>query len=260
MERKEGNKKIINLYENENQLIRTSIDKIVVEILGKNDNLKKTQCLLLTACSPLAGTTSTCIGLGIAMANTGRRTLLIDCDVRKTLKYKKLNDEISFGLSDYLAEGSPHQDIFDSIIYETNIENLSYIPCGRHIQNPTRTLCSTKMEALMTEIRQQFDIIILDLPSLDIVPDAQVLFQNVDGIILLAALGETRKRQIKEAKMRISSVADKYYGMIINKIQLDTYRRNVRNYDYYFVNKEGEQKLNNNARKKYSDKIKMKNN
>lgn len=256
-QKENGGKKIINLYENDNQLVKSAIDKIVVEILGKNDNIKTHQSLLLTACSPLAGTTSTCIGLGIAMANTGRKTLLIDCDVRKILKYKKLNEEITFGLSDYLSENLEQENSTELVIYKTNIENLSYIPCGTHIDNPTRTLCSVKMESLLNEAKQRFDIVILDFPSLAIVPDAQVLFQNVDGIILLAALGETRKRQIKEAKMRIASAGEKYYGMIVNKIQLDTYRRNACDYDYYFMDKKGEQKLNNSsARKKYLHKVK----
>lgn len=245
--------KEVCLYENRNQLVTDAIDKIVVEIFNKRNKEEKAQSLVLTGCSPLVGTTSTCIGLSIAVATTQRKTLLIDCDVRKALKYKKLNEKTSMGLANYLLETSGKESItVNDIIYSTNIENLSYIPCGDYSENSTRILCSAKMEKLIETVKEQFDCIIFDLPSLAIVPDAQILFQSVDGIILLAALGETRKRQIKEAKMKIAPYTDKYYGMIINKVQLDMYRKNVRDFDYYFVDQKGEQKLTaNSAYKKY---------
>lgn len=245
--------KMVNLYENKNQLVTDAIDKIVVEIFNKRNKEDKAQSLVLTGCSPLVGTTSTCISLGIAVAATQRKTLLIDCDVRKALKYKKLNEQTTVGLANYLLETSGKEKIsLDDIIYDTNIESLSYIPCGDYSENSTRILCSAKMEKLIEAVRDQFECIIFDLPSLAIVPDAQILFQSADGIVLLSALGETRKRQIKEAKMKVAPYADKYYGMIINKVQLDMYRRNVRDFDYYFVDKKGEQKLiENSAYKKY---------
>lgn len=248
--------KYVNLYENESQIVVAAIDKIVVEIFNRRKVGQSGQTILMTGCSPLAGTTSTCIGLGIAVANSRRKTLLIDCDMRKTVKYKKLNEQVSEELYDFLSEDSsdPNMDIED-IIYETNIENLSYIPCGSAAENATRLLCSASMEQLVGIVRQEYDCIILDFPSITIVPDAQIMFRNVDGIILISALGETRKKQIKEAKLKIASHKDKYYGMIVNKVPLDMYRRNVRDYDYYFWDRKGEQKLNGSvARKKIKKK------
>ena len=105
---------------------------------------------MLTGCSALTGTTSTCIGLAIAVANTQRKTLLIDCDMRKIVKYKKLNEQATTGLSDFLSQ-EHLQEIMkpEEVFYETNIENLTYIPCGAKTDNPTRLLCSTKMEELL---------------------------------------------------------------------------------------------------------------
>ncbi len=245
--------KNITLYVNDNQLNSTAIDRIVVELFNKRKKTKDGQTVLLTGCSPLAGTTSTCIGLGIAVANSKRRTLVIDCDVRKALKYKKLNEQTTVGLSNYLLDDSVE---LQEVIYTTNIEDLYFIPCGDYLEKPTRVLCSEKMESLILKVQESFDCIIFDFPALTIVPDAQILFHNVDGIILLASLGETRKREIKEAKTKIAPYADKYYGMIVNKIPLDMYRYSVQNYDYYFVNDSGEQKLNGRtAYKKYEKSL-----
>lgn len=246
-------KQAVELYENKNQLVTDAIDKIVVEIFNKQDNGEKAQTIVLTGCSPLVGTTSTCIGLGIAIATTQRKTLLIDCDVRKALKYKKLNEQTSKGLANYLLQDNTQEKLdLDDVIYNTNIENLSYIPCGDYTESSTRILCSTRMEKLIEQVEAEYDYVIFDFPSLAVVPDAQILFQAADGIILMAALGETRKQQIKEAKLKVAPYVDKYFGMIINKVQLDLYRKSVRDYDYYFVNKNGEQKLKGNiAYKKY---------
>ncbi|MBE5947843.1 MAG: CpsD/CapB family tyrosine-protein kinase [Lachnospiraceae bacterium] len=249
--------KVIKLYESKNQLTTDAVDKIVVEIFNKRKEESLAQTIVLTGCSPLVGTTSTCIGLGIAIATTQRRTLLIDCDVRKSIKYKKLNDKTSVGIANYLVQDVDDENLqIDDIIYATNISNLSYIPCGNCNESSTRILCSTRMERLLEAVRDKFDCVIFDFPSLAVVPDAQILFNEVDGIVLLAALGETRKKQIKEAKMKVAPYLDKYYGMIINKVRLDVYKKNVRDYNYYFVDKEGEQKFKGNAAyKKYKKNV-----
>lgn len=239
--------KQIQLYENNDQLLNASIDKIVVEIINKRPYAEKAQTILLTGCSPLAGTTSTSISLAIALANCRKRTLLVDCDVRKALKYKKLNEETTVGLANYLLDADDGKLTVDNVTYSTNIESLYYVPCGIYSENSTRILCSDKMGQFVERIKSDYDCVIFDLPSLAIVPDAQVLFGKVDGIILLAALSETRKKQIKEAKMKLKPFIDKYYGMIVNKIPLDVYRQNVKDYDYYFVDEQGEQYLNGNA-------------
>jgi len=249
-------KKTITLYAKEEQIVNAAIDKIVVDLFNKWGKGRGGQVIVLTGCSPVAGATYTSIALGIAMASSQRKTLVIDCDVRKAIKYKKLNEEASSGVANYLL----NEDVkADDVIYETNIENLSYMPCGEYSNYSTRVLCSPRMDDLIAAVKDKFDCILLDVPSITIVPDAQILFPMVDGIILLSALGETRKKQIKEAKMKVAPFSSKYYGMIVNKIPLDVFRQNVKDYDYYFVDKKGEQKFHKSeAYQKYKKK-KMRN-
>lgn len=245
-------KKTINLYAKDEQIVNAAVDKIVVDLFNKRQEEQGGQVIVLTGCSPLAGTTYTSIALGIAMAASQRKTLVIDCDVRKAIKYKKLNEEASSGVADYLLDDKV---TVEDVIYDTNIENMSYMPCGEYSEHSTRVLCSPKMRELIAEVREKYDCVLLDVPSITIVPDAQILFPEVDGIILLSALGETRKKQIKEAKMKVAPFGLKYYGMIVNKIPLDVYRQNVQDYDYYFVDKKGEQKFHKSeAYQKYKRK------
>ena len=69
------------------------------------------------------------------------------------------------------------------------------------------------------------------------------MFRKVDGIIVVSALGETKRVQIKDTRQLISDYKDKYYGMIINKIPRDIYKKNVKNADYYLIDKNGKQRF-----------------
>lgn len=240
------NNTIIELYENQDQLLNASIDKVTVEIIKKRKNITSGQVIVLTGCSPLAGTTSTSISLAIAMAATGRKTVLVDCDMRKAVQYKKLNDEANVGLANFISSQTESQEKEENITYQTNIDSLFYIPCGNSDENPTRILCSERMDELLSALRNHYDCIILDFPSISVVPDAQIMFGKADGIIYISALGETKKEHINDARRIIAPFKEAYYGMIINKTPLRIYKSNVKNYDYYLLDKRGKQKFEKN--------------
>ena len=242
----------INLYTYKSQILTDAIDRIVVEVRNKRVNYSCAQSILLTGCGPQSGTTSTCIGLGIAFAAAKWKTIIVDCDIRKSYELKKLNQGIEKGLDGYLL-GDNVLDIKDTI-YQTNIENLSIIPCGEYTDTPTRLFCSERMIQVLDYVRKEYDYVIFDFPSLTVVPDAQILFNYVDGIILMSSLLGITKKQVKEAKRKIRPYSEKYYGMIVNKVEMPLYKKYIKNFDYYFINKKGYQKLDHNAAKKYKKK------
>lgn len=250
----------IELYANTSQIMNGAIDRIVVEIHNKRKNEEGAQTVILTGCGPQCGTTSTCIGLGMAFAAAKWKTLIVDCDIRKAYKLKKLNQHTDKGLEDFLLEEDKEKAEIDEmigiddIIYSTNIDNLFYIPGGKYAENPTRLFCSERMLQVIEYVKSEFDYVIFDFPSLAVVPDAQIMFQHVDGIVLMAALKGVTKRQIKDAKRRLLPFADKYYGIIVNKVEMPLYKRYIRNFDYYFYDRKGHQKLDHNAGKKYEKK------
>lgn len=244
----------IDLYGNTSQVMNDAIDRIVVEIHNKKREQNGAHKILLTGCGPQCGSTSVSIGLGISFAAAKWRTLIIDCDLRKLSDYKKLNDNTEKGLSDFLLGESEDKTEFDEIVYPTNFENLSYIPCGRSNVSPARLFCSGVMQELLKIVNENYDYVIFDFPSVSVAPDAQILFGEVDGIVLISALEGVTKKQIRDAKHKVQPFADKYYGMIINKIDMSMYRKYVKKFDYYFVDKKGNQKLSGNIGKKYRRK------
>lgn len=240
----------IQLYSNTDQMLNDAIDRIVVEIHNKKESDNGAQKILLTGCGPQCGSTFVSIGLGISFAAAKWKTLIIDCDLHKVRELKKLNEKTGKGLSDFLLEEPSNGTLdFEEIIYSTNFENLSYIPCGKSATSPVRLFCSGMMKQLLQYVNGKYDYIIFDFPSVAVAPDAQILFGDVDGIILISALEGVTKRQIRDAKRKVQPFAEKYYGMIINKMDMDLYRKYVKRYDYYFMDKDGNQKLDGRARR-----------
>ncbi|MDD5901315.1 MAG: CpsD/CapB family tyrosine-protein kinase [Lachnospiraceae bacterium] len=245
-------KRQISLYSNTSQVMNDAIDRIVVEIHNKKKKNWEAHKILLTGCAPQCGNTSICIGLGISFATSKWRTLIVDCDLRKKQDIKKLNENTGKGLSDFLeSEQSEENFDFNEIIYPTNVDNLSYIPCGKFAASPARLFCSNVMQNLLAYVNENFDYVIFDFPSVAVVPDAQILFGEVDGIVLVSALESVTKKQIREAKRKVAPYAESYYGMIINKIEMGLYRKYVQRFDYYFFDKNGNQKLAGKSAKKY---------
>lgn len=225
-----------------------AIDRIVVEFHRRKKELGDNS-FLITGCSSEVGTTSISINLSIAMANAGWKTVLVDCDMRKNDKYKRLNEEKELGLVDYIED----ENGVDDIIYSSGYEQLDYIPCGATTSiSPVRLLCSSRMEKLVEELKGKYDYIIFDFPSIDIVPDADILIPSVDAISLVAAIRKTTKQQLAEAKLKMKLYDQKYAGLIINRVDMSQYRKYNHDFDYFRadnLNEKYEKNMKKNKKK-----------
>lgn len=219
---------IIEFYCNNSQIMNDAIDRIVVEIYAYKKKFGD-KSILLSGCGSKSGTTTMAINLAIALSAASWNTLLVDCDLRKGSKFKRLNENIDIGLTDYLADKVEA----DQVICETNYEYLNYVPSGTASNSPIRLLCSSKMEEFVGSVKDKYDYIIFDFPSLNIVPDANIMFPYVDGIALVASLNQTTKRQLSDARRKVSKFSNKCYGLIINQVDLPQYKKYIKDYDYF---------------------------
>jgi len=221
-------KSTVEFYRMDSEQMNESIDRIVIEVHRKK-NLFGKKTILMTGCGSMAGVTSISINLAIALSMAGWKTLLIDSDLRKSNKYKRLGAKKYFGLSEYLLKEAK----LEEVIHNTNHENLDYISCGSTDKSPVRMLCSNEMQSLMEQVEKDYEYIIIDSPSLNIVSDSKVLFPLVDGIVLVGALNQMTKHQLDEARRTLSHYKEKYYGIIINKVEPMQYRKYNRDFDYF---------------------------
>ena len=244
----------IEIYQSDSQIVRDAIDKVIVKVYQRKRE-KNHRSFLVTGCSAGCGTTHTAINMAVALANAGWKTVLVDCDIRKGMEYKRLNQEVKNGLSDYLMNQG------EKPVCMTNIDKLYYIPCGNNVGSPVRLLCTKEMETLVGELNDEYDFVIYDFPSIEIVPDAGIMMSVVDDVILVAAVNETNKQQLDSAKSKVKVCKDKYLGLILNKLELPEYRHYVKNYDYFcedlLVKKHAKdmKKIQENTGSNYNEKI-----
>ncbi len=222
----------LEIYKSENAVLNDAFDQAVMNLhVQKKQNGYKS--FVICGCEPGDGTTTVAINLAAAMASSGYKIVLIDGDMRKKSRYKRLNENADSGLSDYLLGKTP----LDNVIYETTTDNLSYIPCGELIDNPVRLLCSNKMNEVREELSKSFDYIIYDMPAVDSSMDAKVIAVSVDATILVSAIGKTSKKGIVDAANTLQEVKANLIGTIINKIDMDQYASLHKDYDYFLKEK-----------------------
>ncbi|MDC7280511.1 CpsD/CapB family tyrosine-protein kinase [Butyrivibrio fibrisolvens] len=220
--------KKLDIYRNDNYILNDAFDQAVMNlhILKKQHDYKS---FVICGSEAGNGATTVAINLAAALASSGWKTVLIDGDMRKKNRYKRLNENVSEGLSDYLMD----RVTLDRIICETTTENLSYIPCGELIDNPVRLLCSNKMNVVRDELANTYDFIIFDMPAINAAMDAKVIAVNVDAVILVSAIGETTKRGVIEAANALKDVKANLIGTIVNKLTMEEYIEQNVDYDYF---------------------------
>ena len=167
----------VNIYQSESQIVRDAIDKVIVQVYQRKRE-KKHVSFLVTGCSAGCGTTHTAINMAVALANAGWKTVLVDCDIRKGMTYKRLNQEIQCGLSEYLMNNTKQ------LICETNNELLDYIPCGNNVGSPVRLLCTKEMEKLAIELSEKYDLVIVHVKGTDLCGHDNLPFKKAEIIEL----------------------------------------------------------------------------
>ncbi|MBU9712168.1 CpsD/CapB family tyrosine-protein kinase [Evansella tamaricis] len=187
-------------------------------------SLDNEMCVItLTSASPGEGKSTTATNLAIILAQQGKKVLLIDADMRKPSSHFTFRADNFSGLSTVLINKIPLEDV----IYDTPIPNLHLLTCGPIPPNPAELLSMLRMDWLLSEVRKQFNYVIIDTPPILSVTDAQILGDKSDGIILVVSSGQTDKRSAKKAKDLLLQTRGNLLGVVLNK------KKDV-GYHYYY--------------------------
>lgn len=182
--------------------------------------------ILITSPGPSAGKTTTTINLAMAMAQSEKKVLLIDADLRKPRIHKIFNKSNQNGLSNYLAG-----DGGENLLQKGPIENLSLITSGPVPPNPSELLSSRRMEKMLEDLSNKFDVIICDSPPLMSVADARILSRMFDGTILVVRARQTPFDMAAKAIKSLTDVNAPILGMVINALEL---KKSDYQYNYYY--------------------------
>ncbi|MGE5372297.1 MAG: CpsD/CapB family tyrosine-protein kinase [Solirubrobacterales bacterium] len=220
--------KEFKVYDEESLAVRDAYALLTANIHFKNtqDSVKT---VTITSCSPQVGKTTTAINLAISMARSGWKTLLVDADLRKPGKCKRLSQEAPAGLCDFI-DGYVG---FREALSVSNIPNLTYLACGQSKGNPIEQLCSARFETLTNEVKNQFDFVIFDTPALMSVVDGALVASRTDGTLMIAQIGSTSLKSMNRAKNQLEKANANVLGAIMNQVGKREYVKYVRNYDYF---------------------------
>lgn len=199
--------------------LRTSIDFSSVD--------ERMQVIAVTSAGPGEGKSTTIGNLAIAYAQSERRTLLIDADLRKPTEHHTFNVSNRWGLSSVLSQQSELEEVIQK---SSSVPNLSIITSGPIPPNPAEMLASKRMSALIDQLRGQFDIILIDTPPLLAVTDAQVLATKCDGYVLVLDQGKVKRDIAIKAKSNLEKVGARVLGVVLNNVK----RKKSEGYYYYY--------------------------
>lgn len=217
--------------------LRTNISSILAKTNGK--------VIMISSSLVEEGKTTTCANLATAFAQSGKKTLLIDADLRRPTIDKIFGIERSPGLTDLLLGTREPKECYRMIddlmvgkfglkLAQTTpgMEYLYILPAGHIVDKPTELLSTPALDHLLIEARQNFDIVIVDAAPILPVADGFVLAPKVDAIILTYQVGRVARDVLKRTKLRVQNVGGNVIGIILNDIQSEIGYRHA-DFSYY---------------------------
>ncbi|MCY0905475.1 polysaccharide biosynthesis tyrosine autokinase [Arthrobacter sp. H14-L1] len=176
------------------------------------------QSIVVTSTIPGEGKSTTAVNLAIMLAESGSKVLLVDADLRRPRIANMLGLESSVGLTTVLSGRVTAEDALQTWGAE---ESLHVLTSGRTPPNPSELLGSPNMHALIRQMEQQYDVIIIDSPPLLPVTDPAVLGAAVSGILLVISTdGHVHKEQLSQAISNINAVDAKLLGLALNREEI----------------------------------------
>jgi tyrosine-protein kinase Etk/Wzc len=201
--------------------------------------------LLVTSAGPSEGKSTIVANLAVTIANSGKKTLLIDCDLRKPNIHNLFQMERGPGLTNTLTGEMD----WTEVVKPSETENLSIITSGPIPPNPTEMIDSKAMRDQLEVFKKEFDMILFDSPPVVAVTDAAILSSYIEGVLLVVELGRSRASGVLRAIDLLDKVKANLLGLVTNNISA-SYRYDY-GYYYKYYSADGEKKRSKRGRSRY---------
>ena len=189
---------------------------------------KKTRSILVSSAGPGEGKTTTVANMAITYANLGKKTLLIDTDLRRPVVHKVMDLDKEPGITNYLAGNI---DNFNELVKPTDINNLFAVTSGIIPPNPSELLGSQRMADLINNLEKEWDMILFDSPPLVAVTDATMVSKAIDCIVIVVKVGQTDKKAFEHTIQSLRNVSAPIQGVVLNAV---THKNSYGSYYYYY--------------------------
>lgn len=194
--------------------VTEAINQLRINLSLSGSNIKK---VMITSSVPNEGKSFVAINLWRSMAEMGKKTLLIDCDLRNSemrSQYNFSGVEKFSGIAYFLSG----QVNLNDTIYRTNVDNGYIIPVTTAVSNPSMLLEDPLFKGMLTECLKVFDFIIVDTPPLGSVADALKIATNCDGSVLVVHGGSTPRKLVQNAVQLLQKTGKPLLGTVLNRV------------------------------------------
>lgn len=222
---------VLNRLENYPFDVAEAINQLRVNLSFTDTDMKR---IVITSSIPNEGKSTISVGLWRSLAAIGKKTLLLDCDLRLSQyrnEYQISTNEVFVGTGHVLSG----QNDIQEVLYKTNVPNGYMIPVTALVNNPGILLESHRLTEMLDQLYEVFDYIIIDTPPLASVADALTILKSADASILVVRSGFTKKALVKESVEKLKRTGKPLLGTVLNGV--DTSSRGSYYYkgygDYY---------------------------
>lgn len=177
---------------------------------------KDIKTVLFTSCFPNEGKSDIALSICQEMGASGKRVLLLDVDIRKSMYISRFKVEKDvFGLSQYL---SGQLDEAYRLICHTNFPNVDFIFAGPSAPNPSGLLGSQEFEELLRAVRKHYDYVFLDTPPIGNIIDAAVVAEKCDGAVMVVESETVSYKVAQKAMHQLEKSGCRILGVVLNKV------------------------------------------
>ena len=170
--------------------------------------------IAVTSANPREGKTLIVANLATSLAQSGKRVIVIDTDLRRPRVHRAFGLRSDVGVTSVIAGQLP----FGEAVQQSGVPGVDVMPSGPIPPNPAELLHRDSFKELIAEARRRYDVVIFDSPPLGAVIDAAVLAPQVDGVIVVARPGETRRPAMRAMLRQLGDVGASLLGAIVNGV------------------------------------------
>lgn len=191
---------------------------------------KGAKLILITSSAPGEGKTTISTNLAASFAQANKKSVIVDCDLRKPRLYSLLGDNDSDGFLDYLFGRVQ----YDKIIKKSEVRNLDFVTAGSIPPNPSEILGSPVMKSFLDKLKNDYEIIIIDSPPIMAVSDAEILARFVDVCLLVVSANTSEIDWLKESVDLLKQEHVNFAGVLLNNFNYKSgYHSYYKYYDHY---------------------------
>lgn len=177
---------------------------------------KPIRSMVVTSAAPEEGKSTTLANLAVAIAQAGKKVILVDCDLRRPSLQKIFNVHSTVGFTDMMRDDTL---LKKPPLQETPVTGLRLLVSGTIPPNPAELVGSKRMEEVIATLLKNADMVLFDAPPVVAVTDAAVLSSKVDAALLVVSAGKTKRDHAKKAKALLEKVNARLIGTVLNNVK-----------------------------------------